>query len=188
MSHLAPDVRNHRNAAGRCGPPWRSALLGLAAAVFAGSSMAQTPITAYGYFRATLPGIPGSAGDQKPGLGREVFAPEYHIFVAVKPGSQVVAEWARAEEKPTTAPSARSVPGDRQQRRSGEDGQEGTLVPKTSEDVYKVVFGALSHSGVQQGGANLAASNEAVVALVLDNAPAYATVRSIIALRPAAAM
>jgi len=176
---------------GRRGPPWRSALLGLAAVVFVGSSMAQTPITTYGYFRATLPGIPGMpTRDQKPGLGREVFAPEYHIYVAVRPGSKVVAKWASVRGKTyDCALSKVSTPVIVNSDVAVKTDKMETLVPKTSEDVYKVVFGALKpQTEFSKEEQKLAASNEAVIALVLDNAPVYATVRSIIALPPAAAM
>ncbi len=191
MSHLAQDVRVRWNAARRSGPFWPSALAGLAAVVFVGSSMAQTQITAYGYLRATLPGIPGIAsGDPKPGLGVEVFAPEYHIFAAVRPGSHIIAKWAWVRGKnysfalskvitPVVVNRDVAVKTDRKE----------TLVPKTSDDVYEIVLGAVqSLTELSKEEQKLEASNEAVVAVVLDNAPAYATVRSLIALPPAAAM
>jgi hypothetical protein len=166
-----------------------SALVGVASVVFLCAAMAQTPITTFGYSRATIPGIPGMAG-QRLSPGANVFAPQYYIYVLVKPGSQIVAKWAWVQGKtydcalrrvgaPVVVDSDVAVKTEKKE----------TLVPKTSDDVYQVVLGALrSQTELSEGERKLTAANEAVVALVLGSAPEYATVASLKALTPAAAM
>jgi hypothetical protein len=182
---------NRLNGAGRFAVLWRSALFGVAAVVFAGSPMAQAPIAAYGYVRATLPGIPGmAAGDQNLRPGQEAFAPKYRIFVAVKSGSRVAAKWAWVRDKAyDCALSKVRTPVIVDRDVAVKTDKKETLVPKTSDDVYEIVLRApRPQTELSAQEQMLASGNEAVVALVLDNAPAYATVRSLVALPPAAAM
>ena len=47
------------------------------------SALAQSPVTAHGYSRATLPGIPR---DQKGSQGKAVFPPEYYLYLEIKSG------------------------------------------------------------------------------------------------------
>ena len=180
-----------RAMSARGGAPRRSAIVAVAAILALSGSMAQSPITTYGYSRATLPGIPGMpAKGQKDGSDGEVFPPQYYIYFLVKPGSQVAAKWAwvlgrtyDCELRRVTAPVI--VDSDV----TVKTGKTETLVPKTSDDVYQVVLGDVKpRTEVSQGERELTAANEAVIALALDGAPAYAAIRSIKALPPAAAM
>jgi hypothetical protein len=147
------------------------------------SAMAQSPVTAYGYSRATLPGIPG---DQKGMQGKDMFPPKYYLYVEVKPGSRVSAEWAWVRgsyydckltrvSTPVLVESDPGVPTEKKE----------TLVSKTSNDVYRCVLGDVKE---QTAPRELIANNEAVIALLINKSRAYATVQSIKALRPAAAM
>jgi hypothetical protein len=65
----------------------RSALFGVVVAAAMSSAMAQPPVTLYGYSRPTVPGIPGVQG-------KDVFPLKYYLYVELKPGSRVSAEWA----------------------------------------------------------------------------------------------
>jgi hypothetical protein len=145
--------------------------------------MAQSPVTMYGYSRATLPGIPGVQG-------KDVFPLKYYLYVEVKPGSRVSAEWAwiggkyydctlKKVSTPVLVESDPGVPTEKKE----------TLVPKTSNDVYGVVLGnvkAQTASNSQER--ELIANHEAVIGLVVDKLSAYAATQSIKALRPASAM
>ena len=151
-----------------------------------GSAMAQSPVAAYGYSRATLPGIPA---DRQATLGNAMFPPKYYLYVEVKPGSQVAGEWAWVQGSyydctltrvitPVLVESDPGVPTEKKE----------TLVAKTSNDVYSVVLDnvkAMASNGREK---ELIANNEAVIALVINNGSAYAAIQSIKALRPAAAM
>jgi hypothetical protein len=161
----------------------RSALFGVVVAAAMSSAMAQPPVTLYGYSRATVPGIPGVQG-------KDVFPLKYYLYVEVKPGSQVSAEWAwiggkyydctlKKVSTPVLVESDPGVPTEKKE----------TLVPKTSNDVYGVILGnvkARTESNSQER--ELIANHEAVIGLVVDKLSAYAATQSIKALRPAAAM
>src|SRR5262245_48540349 len=62
-------------------------VLGVVAITIVSSAVAQSPVPMYGYSRTTLPGIPGEPA-------KSVFPPRYYLYVEVKPGSPVYAEWA----------------------------------------------------------------------------------------------
>src|SRR5262245_57280082 len=62
------------------------AILVMAAAAVMSSARAQS-VPIHGYSRTTLPGIPGEAA-------KRVFPPKFYLYVEVKPGSPVSAEWA----------------------------------------------------------------------------------------------
>ena len=161
----------------------RSALFGVVVAAAMSSAMAQSPVTMYGYSRATLPGIPGVQG-------KDVFPLKYYLYVEVKPGSRVSAEWAwiggkyydctlKKVSTPVLVESDPGVPTEKKE----------TLVPKTSNDVYGVVLGnvkAQTASNSQER--ELIANHEAVIGIVVDKLSAYAATQSIKALRPASAM
>ena len=168
---------------------WPSPLAGVAAVVILSAAMAQTPITTFGYSRATIPGIPGMPG-QKLGPGADVFPPQYLIYVEAKPGSQLAAKWAWVQGKTYDCALRRvSAPVVVDSDAAVKTGKKETLVPKTSDDVYQVVLGALrDQTQLGEGERKLTAANEAVVALVLNGAPAYAAISSIKSLPPAAAM
>jgi hypothetical protein len=141
----------------------RSALFGVVVAAAMSSAMAQSPVTMYGYSRATLPGIPGVQG-------KDVFPLKYYLYVEVKPGSRVSAEWAwiggkyydctlKKVSTPVLVESDPGVPTEKKE----------TLVPKTSNDVYGVVLGnvkAQTASNSQER--ELIANHEAVIGLVVD--------------------
>ncbi len=171
----------------------RSTALGAAAAAVAmGFAMAQSVIATYGYSRATLPGIPGQleTEDQKRGTqGSAVFPLKYYLYVEVKRGSPVSADgaWVRGRyyncrlTKVSTPVLVESDPGVPTEKKE-------TLVPKTSNDVYSVVLGeAKSRTASNGQERELIASNEALIALVVNKSEAYAAIRSIKTLRPAAA-
>ena len=151
------------------------------------SAMAQSPVTAYGYSRATLPGIPG---DQKDTQEKDMFPPRYYLYVEVKPGSRISAEWAWVRgsyydckltrvSTPVLVESDPGVPTEKKE----------TLVSKSSNDVYSVVLGDVKVRPAPNGQEReLIANNEAVIALVINKSGAYAAIQSIKALRPAAAM
>src|SRR3954453_17193527 len=151
------------------------------------SALAQSPVTAHGFSRATLPGIPG---DPKGPQGRPVFPPEYYLYVEIKPGSRISAEWAWVRgsyydftltrvRTPVSVESDPGVPTEKKQ----------TLVPKTSNDVYRVVLGdGKTRSAPTSREKELIANNEAVIAVVVNDSQAYAAIPSIKPLRPAAAM
>jgi hypothetical protein len=157
-------------------------------AVFIGVAMAQSPIATYGYSRDTLPGIPGGPGVT--GQAGGVFPTRYYLFVVVDPGSQVATKWVwirgryydcklRKVATPVTVDSDPGVPTARKE----------TLVPKTKSDVYAVdPDEATDRSASTDQERALLASNEVVIALVVNKINTYAVVPSIKALRPAAAM
>ena len=165
----------------------RSAVFGAVAAAVMSSAMAQAPATAYGYSRATLPGIPG---DQKGTQGKDMFPPKYYLYVEVKPGSRVSAEWAWVRgsyydcklTRVSTPVQVESDPGVPTEKKE-------TLVSKTSNDVYRCVLGDAKVRTASNGEeSELIANNEVVIALVINKSRAYAAIQSIKALRPAAAM
>lgn len=190
---VVPTYRRQRD------PCWLSMLFGLAAIMSAGSSMAQTQPVAYGYLRAVRPGIPGgpvndglslSARNQKLNLQREVFAPEYSIYLAVKPGSDVSASWAWVRGKTYQCALTKvSTPVVVDRDVGVKTEAKVTLVPKSSDDVYHVVLGTLkSNPYFTKLEQELEVNNEFFVALILDHKLSYATVRSMKVLPPAAAM
>jgi hypothetical protein len=165
----------------------RSTVFGAVAAAVMSSAMAQSPVTAYGYSRATLPGIPG---DQKGTQGKDMFPPRYYLYVEVKPGSRVSAEWVWIRgsyydcklARVSTPVLVESDPGIPTEKKE-------TLVSKTSNEVYSVVLGDVKVRTASNGQEReLVANNEAVIALVINKSSAYGAVQSIEALRPAAAM
>jgi hypothetical protein len=165
----------------------RSTVFGAVAAAVMSSAMAQSPVTAYGYSRATIPGIPE---DQKGKQGKDMFPPRYYLYVEVKPGSRASAEWAWVRgsyydckltrvSTPVLVESDPGVPTEKKEM----------LVSKTSNDVYSVILGDMRVRTVSNGQEReLIANNEAVIALVINKSGAYAVIQSIKALRPAAAM
>jgi hypothetical protein len=165
----------------------RSAVLGVLAAILMTAAMAQSAVTTYGYSRATLPGIPGG---QQGAQATSPFPPEYYLYLQVKSGSTVSARWAwvrgtyyectlKKVNTPVLVESDPGVPTDKRE----------TLVPKTSNDVYSVVLGEVTTQvSANNQEKELTAGNEAVIAIVVNKSPAYATIPTIKALRPAAAM
>jgi hypothetical protein len=158
-------------------------MFGALAAALMSSAIAESPVTAYGYSRATLRGIPGAVEDQK-----GMFPPSYYIYVEVKPESLVSAEWAWVRgdyydctlTKVSTPVLVESDPG-------VPTGKKETLVPKSSQDVYSVVLGHVKARTESNGEARkLIANNEAVIALIVNNSRAYAAIPSIKPLRPTA--
>jgi hypothetical protein len=149
--------------------------------------MAQSPVTMYGYSRATLSGIPG---DQKGVQGKDMFPLKYYLYVEVKPGTRVSAEWAwirgnyydcslKKVSTPVLVESDPGIPTDKKE----------TLVPKTSNDVYSVILGDVSARTPSNGEEReLISNHEAALGLIIDKSNAYAAIQSIKALRPAAAM
>jgi hypothetical protein len=165
----------------------RSTVFGAVFAAAMSFAMAQSPIATYGYSRATLPGIPG---DQKGTQGKDFFPLKYYLYLEVKAGSRISAEWAwvrgsyydcklRRVSTPVLVESDPGVPTE----------EKETLVSKTSNDVYSVVLGKVKVRTASNGQEReLMANNEAVIALVINRSGAYAAIQSIKALRPAAAM
>jgi len=149
--------------------------------------MAQSPVTMYGYSRATLPGIPS---DQKGVQGKGMFPLKYYLYVEVKPRTRVSAEWAwirgdyyncslKKVSTPVLVESDPAIPTDKKE----------TLVPKTSNDVYSVILGDVKARTPSNGEEReLIANHEAALGLVIDKSSAYAAIQSIKTLRPAAAM
>jgi hypothetical protein len=141
----------------------------------------------YGYSRATLSGIPG---DQKGVQGKDVFPVKYYLYVEVKPGTRVSAEWAwvrgnyydcslKKVSTPVLVESDPGVPTD----------DKETLVPKTLNDVYSVALGDVKARTPSNGEERELISNHgAALGLVIDKSNAYAAIQSIKPLRPAAAM
>lgn len=131
-----------------------------------------------------------TTGGQKLGPGAEVFAPQYYIYLAVKPGSQLVAKWAWVLGKTYDCALKRvGAPVIVDSDVAVKTGKKETLVPKTPDNVYQVALGALKpQTEFSKGEQELTTGNEAVIALALNGAPAYAAIRSIKALPPAAAM
>jgi hypothetical protein len=167
--------------------PIRFAVFGAVFAAVMSSAMAQSPVATYGYSRATLPGIPG---DQKGTQGKDMFPPRYYLYLEVKPGSRISAEWAWVRgsyynctlTRVSTPVLVESDPGVPTEKKD-------TLVSKTSNDVYSVVLGDVKVRTASDGQEReLIANNEAVIALVINKSSAYASFQSIKVLRPAAAM
>jgi hypothetical protein len=143
--------------------------------------LAQPSVTTFGYSRATLPGIPGVAKD--------IFPPTYYLYVEVAPGTRVSAEWAWVQGKyydcrlmkvnaPVQVERDPGVPTETKE----------TLVPQTSNDVYSVSLVNVRTRTPSTGQEReLTRNNDAVVALMINGSRVYAAVRSIKALRPAAA-
>ena len=165
----------------------RSAVLGGIVAALMGIAMAQSPVKTYGYSRATIPGIPG---EQKGITGQGIFPPEYHLYVEVQRGNTVSTQWAwvrgsyydctlKLVSTPVLVESDPGVPTDKKM----------TLVPKTSNDVYKVVLGeVMKRTAASDREKELTAQNEALIALQVNKSSVYAAIPTIKALRPAAAM
>jgi hypothetical protein len=160
----------------------RSTVLGVAAATLITVAMAQSAMTTYGYSRTTLPGIPGAQATA-------VFPPKYYLYIEVKPGSTVSAQWAwvrgayydctlKKVSTPVLVESDPGVPTDKKE----------TLVPKTANDVYSVVLGEATKRAAANGEKELTARNEVVIALLVNKSATYAAIPTIKALRPAAAM
>lgn len=151
------------------------------------SAMADSAVTLYAFSRATMPGIPGGPGGAP---ASSTFRPQYYLYIEVKPGSRVAAQWVfvhgqyydctlKKVSTPVLVESDPGVPTDK----------KVTLVPKTASDVYSVVLGdvkAQAPSNDQEK--ELAAGHEAVISLLVDKVNAYVSIQSIKALRPAAAM
>jgi hypothetical protein len=162
-------------------------VLAAVAAIVMSSAIAQSPVTAYGYSRATIPGIPG---DPKGMQRNDIFPPKYFLYVEVKAGSRVSAEWAWVRgsyydckltkvSTPVLVESDPGVPTDKKE----------TLVSKTSNDVYGVVLGNVKARTPTDGQEKeFIAGSEAVIAITINESRAYAAIQSIKALRPAAAM
>jgi len=182
----------------RPGPSWRfghrdiirSIAIGAVAAALIGSATAQSPIAVYGYSRETVPGIPAGPGAQGGIQGQKVFPVTYYLFVEVERGSEVSAEWAWIRgnyydctlakvSSPVTVESDPRVP----------TGMKETLVPNTQNDVYRVDLGNLKmHSTSNDREKELVANNDAVIALSVNKSHTYVAIKSLKALRPAAAM
>jgi hypothetical protein len=163
----------------------------IAAAVVMSFAMAQSLIATYGYSRATIPGIPGrlTTEDQRRTQESAVFPLKYYLYVEVKRGSVVSAQWAWvggkyyncALTKVSTPVLVESDPGVPTEKKE-------TLVPKTSNDVYSVVVGDVkTRTASNSQERELTASNEALIALIVNKSEAYAAIASIKRLRPAAA-
>jgi hypothetical protein len=157
-------------------------VFGVVAAVVMSSAMAQSSVEMYGFSRATLPGIPGPQA-------QSVFPPTYYLYVEVKRGSRVSAEWVWVRghyydcslKKVSTPVLVESDPGVPTEKKE-------ILVPKTSGDVYSVVLGNAKVRTVSRDKEKeLIADNEAVIALLVNQSAVYAAVQTIKALRPAAA-
>jgi hypothetical protein len=159
----------------------RFTVLGAIVAAVASYAMAQSLVATHAYTRATLPGIPGEHA-------KSVLPPTYYIYVEVKRGSQVSAEWAWVRgkyfdcvlRKVITPVTVESDPVVRTEMKE-------TLVPKTANDVYRVVLGDAKERMSSDRESGLIANNEAVIGLVVNSSRAYAAVKSIKPLRPAAA-
>jgi hypothetical protein len=174
----------------RCGI--RSVVLGALAATVIGSASAQSSITLYGYSRETLPGIPSGPAAKGPGgaAGQSVFPIQYFLFVQVKRGSQVAADWVWVRgsyyactltkvTSPVTVAVDPNVPTNQQE----------ILVPKSKDDVYRIDLGNMTtRAPSSEEGKRLVSNNQAVIALSVNKLKAYAALQSIRALRPAAAM
>lgn len=171
-----------------CMRSWRtglgmgSSVFGALAAVVMSSAMAQSSVEMYGFSRATVPGIPGPQA-------QGVFPPTYYLYVEVKRGSRVSAEWAWVRgryyecslKKVSTPVLVESDPGVPTEKKE-------VLVPKTFGDVYSVVLGSAKiRTDSTDKEKELIADNEAVIALLVNQSAVYAAVQTIKALRPAAA-
>ncbi len=67
--------------------------------------------------------------------------------------------------------------------------EKDTLVPKTANDVYRVILGNVKgRAAMNSEESELIRSNEAVIVLTLHKSSAHATIKSLRALKPAAAM
>ena len=159
----------------------------LAAATAMSSAMADSTVTLYAFSRATVPGIPGGPGGA---AASSPFPPKYYLYVEVKPGSRIAAQWAFVRgqyydctlKKVSTPVLVESDPGVPTEKKE-------TLVPKTGNDVYGIILGDVKAQTPSDDQAKeLAANHEAVISLLVDKASAYVSIQSIKALRPAAAM
>ena len=170
-------------------PRW--VLVAVAAATM-NSAMAQSPvIAAYGYSRATLPGIPGEAENQRGTQVQTPFPPTYYLYVELKKGTRVSAScwaWLGENHHSCTLKKVRT-PVLVESDPVVATGKKDTLVPKTANDVYRVILGEVKGRAASNSEASeLIRNNEAVIALIVDKSSAYATIKSLTALKPAAAM
>lgn len=144
-------------------------------------------VTAFGYARELLPGIPASPGSS---ARTPALPTEYYLFIEVPAGSHVSANWtsvrgqyyAASLEKvatPVLLEADAAVP----------TGQKETLVPKTGNDVYRVVLGGqLTKAPDDERGRALTTRNEAVTSMTIGQSVTYALTRSLKGLRPKAGM
>lgn len=144
-------------------------------------------VTAFGYARQLLPGIPAEQGSE---ARTPALPTEYYLYVEVPPGSHVSANWASVRgqyyavslekvDTPVLLEVDAAVP----------TGQKNTLVPKTGNDVYRVVLGGPLRKAPEDERAHaLTTKNDAVTSVTIDQSVTYALTRSLKALRPKAGM
>jgi len=161
----------------------------VALATISAFAPAQLPvISTYAYSRHTIPGIPeASRAERPPGAALPV---SYFIYVVVKKGTPLSVRRAWVKGRCYSATLQRvTSPVLIEHDAAVPTGRTDTLVPKTSDDVYRVVLAAEESCKGDGDAANeLRRHNEVVVSLEAGRSRRYGTARTVRALQPAAAM
>jgi hypothetical protein len=157
------------------------------------TALADPPgITAFGYARETLPGVPTVQGSSEGEGGRSTgkLPTEYFIYAETAPGTRASVKWVAVHGQFCAASLQRvSTPVLVDQDAAVPTGKKVTLVPATKNDVYRVVVGdKLAASLEDDKVGTLVQQNNAVVLMTVDNAPTYVLVKALRPLAPKAGM
>lgn len=151
-------------------------------------AMAQpSAIEVMAYSRSTTPGIPPEKSDAP--SANNPFPVKYFIYVILKKGTPVssagvclkgqsYSAMLERVSSPVVVPHDPNVPTDR----------KDTLVPKTQGDVYRVDLQEQGGTACENRPADMAQNNEVVVSLKSGKSVVYGATKTIVALKPAAAM
>jgi hypothetical protein len=140
------------------------------------------------YSRSTIPGIP--EGPRAEGPSRNALPDTYFIYVVVRKGTALSARrvWVKGRCHAATLQRVAS-PVRIEHDAAVPTGKTDTLVPKTRNDVYRVVPGEEEGCGDEgRPFEELKNANAVVVALKIGRTVFYGTARTVTPLHPAAAM
>ena len=148
-------------------------------------------VIAFGYARETLSGIPAAHASANLSDGRTSLPTEYFLYVEVAAGSHVSVNWTSVRGQYYSAALEKvSTPVLIDLNAAVPTGKEETLVPKSKNDVYRVVLGdklAKAPADYERTQA-LVHQNDAVVYITIDKSAAYALTKSLKALPPTTGM
>src|SRR5262245_6345276 len=153
---------------------------------------AQAPaVKIHAYSRATLPGIREEVvdGSGAPQHIKTPFPPTYYVYVEVPKGTGVSLKKLWLQGKSYVANLKKvSTPVEIKSDPVVETGQKDTLVSKTANDVYAVFLGNESPDSLSAPEQELVKDNEVVMLLTVNESTCYGTLKTMTALKPAAAM
>lgn len=161
----------------------------VALATISAFAPAQLPVVStYAYSRHTIPGIPEASRAEGP--SKTALPISYFIYVVVKKGTPLSVRRAWVKGRCYSATLQRvASPVLIEHDAAVPTGRTDTLVPKTSDDVYRVVLAAEETcKGDGEAASELRRHNEVVVSLDAGQSRRYGTARTVKALQPAAAM